>query len=120
MIQRNNYTHESRNIIAAVLIRECLAMKKMTRYYSIETVPFYIRWKRVNPVGWQGQKSLHRTRRRRERVSGEFLDGSSWIDPFAPAVRVVSYILSEFTARFLFRSKTFLRKKNQIKSKLTL
>jgi hypothetical protein len=62
-----------------------------------------------------------RTRRRRDRVSGEFLDGSSWIDPFAPAVRVVSYFCpSSYTARFLFRSKTFLRKKNQIKSKLTL
>jgi hypothetical protein len=71
MIQRNNYTHESRNIIAAVLIRECLAMKKMTRYYSIETVPFYIRWKRVNPVGWQGQKSQHAERGGGERESRE-------------------------------------------------
>jgi hypothetical protein len=46
-------------------------MKKMTRYYSIETVPFYIRWKRVNPVGWQGQKSQHAERGGGERESRE-------------------------------------------------
>lgn len=57
-----------------------------------------------------------RTRRRRDRVSGEFLDGSSWIDPFAPAVRVV--FLPELLYRQVFISfKNFFEKKksNQIK-----